>query len=492
MRKKRGSRSGTMTDEVSPGAQLGCEECSAACGLMMPRRSFLTAAGAAALAMQTEMLNFTSSLFAKELETRAKPKITVILCQRQKGGGLTYPTATTGQLCDIKGLFFKTLKDAAERFCVELDIHPEPLANGNPSLERIKKTAPDGLIIIGNDLRQGWGKSIPRVLANRGEIPTIVYSNVCAFIPRYRSWSNYPKTFIAATEDVNHLATAVRMHRAVWDWKNLKLLNLPGKNWENEYKKTADSDELRAIADFYIKNAVEVVEPTKDQVLAAAKNYITIRRLMTETGCNGVTVSGRLCIGAATKPNAVPACVAVSKLLDDGIPAACQGDRDSAYMMRMMFSLTGQPGFMGNTCADTFDNTLILTHCTSSLKLEGPDKAYSAPYRLRDFHSAPSVAMMVAWPIGRDVTVVDMADKNTVIVGEGPIVANTGNVPQPPCGGCRTSVDIAVEGVQNVLDIKCTSLHQYIVLGRHKRSVSNYCKLAGLKCFDLTLKTQYA
>ena len=441
------------------------------------------------MATKIGLLDFTSSLFAAEADSGPKPKVTVLLVQRKTGGGLTYPTATTEQLQQIKELFVKTLKDGAARFGVELDLQAEPVTDVNASLARIKKTAPDGLIIIANALHQR--KLVSQLVEKRGDVPTIVYSNVTAFIPHYRHWVKFPRTFLAATEDVGYLATAVRMFRTLWDMKNLRLLHCPTKDYYKEYNKTADSDELRAIADFYIKNATKVVEPTKEQVFAAAKHYITMRRLLEKTGCNGVTVTGPLCTGAIP-PNANPACLAVSKLHDDGIPAACGKDVDSAKCMRMMFSLIGLPGFMGNTAADTVNNTLLITHCTSSLKLEGPDETYRAPYMLRDFHSMGGVTVMAAWPVGREVTVLDFLDKTTVIVGEGPIVANTDNIAQPPCGGCRTSVDIAVEGIPDILAVKCPTFHHYVVLGRYKQSIVNYCKLAGLKCFDLTAKTQLA
>lgn len=484
-----GFQGGTAPNLALPGTECGCKKCPSGTGSMMNRRSFLGTTAAATLAMQMDLLSFTSSLFAAEAKSGAKPKVAVLLCQRQKGGGCTYPTATTEQLQQIKQLFVKTLKDAATQFGVELDLQAEPVKDANASLARIKKTAPDGLIIIANELLQR--KLISQLVEKRGNVPTIVYSNVSGFIPDYRRWAKSPRTFVAATEDVDYLATAVRMFRTLWDMKNLKLLRCPTKDYHKEYNQTADSDELRAIADFYIKNATKVVEPTKEQVLAAAKHYITMRRLLKKTGCNGLTVSGTLCI-RARPPNANPACVAVSKLLDDGIPAACQKDVDSAKCMRLMLSLVGRPGFMGNTCADTVSNTLLISHCTSSLKLEGPDKRYRAPYMLRDFHAMGGVSVMAAWPVGREVTVLDFLDKATVIVGQGRIVANSDNVPQPPCGGCRTSVDIALEGVGDILAVKCPTLHHYVVLGRSARSVVNYCKLAGLKAFDLTAKSQLA
>ena len=110
---------------------------------------------------------------------------------------------------------------------------------------------------------------------------------------------------------------------------------------------------------------------------------------------------------------------------------------------------------------------------------------------LRDFHAMGGAAVMAAWPVGREVTVLDFLDDTTVSVGEGRIVANSDKVPQPPCGGCRTSVDIKVEGIPDILAVDASrTLHHYVVLGRFARSIVNYCKLAGLRAVDLTAKSQ--
>jgi hypothetical protein len=453
----------------------------------------LAGTAAAAAALGTGPFDLASALLAQETQPQGtpgagKPKVTVLFLQREKGSNLDYPTGTTEQLREIRELHLKTIRDGAARFAVDLDIAAEPGMNVASALEQVKKAAPYGLLIVGNGLYMRG--QVGHLVKNRGDIPTIVFSNVCHFIPDYVGWSKPPRTFVAATEDIAYLATALRMFRALWDMEHLKLLRCPTADWRAEYQKTAESDELRAIAESYIKGATRVVEPTREHVLEAVKNYVTIRRLMEANGCNGVAVSGELCI-RAKPPHANPACLAVSRLLDDGIPAACQGDEDSAKCMRLMLSLTGRTGFMGNTCADTVNNTLTISHCTSSLKLEGPAEPYRVPYMLRDLHAMGGVSMMAAWPVGREVTVVDLHGKD-VIVGEGRVVANTEQIAQPPCGGCRTSVDIAVDGLADVLAVKCQTLHHYVVLGRYLRPVVHYCKLAGLKAFDLTATTQYA
>ena len=181
-----GLQSGTTPIPAGPDTHSGCKKCPPPTGSMMNRRSFLTTTAAAALAAQTDVLNLASSLFAAEAASGAKPTVSVLFSQRKTGGGLTYPTATTKQLQEIKELFVKTLKDAAKRFGVELDVQAEPVKDANASLARIKKTAPDGLIIIDNELWQR--KLISQLVQKRGNVPTILYSNVSHFIRWAETW----------------------------------------------------------------------------------------------------------------------------------------------------------------------------------------------------------------------------------------------------------------------------------------------------------------
>jgi len=464
-----------------------CKTCRKVCRpASLNRRGFLAAAGVAAAATQIDVLDFASSLFAAEPAAREKPRVSLVTVRRLEGGGCTWPTGTTEDLAAIQALFTKTVTDAAERFGVELDVQPEPLKDVAACAERIQQAAPDGLIILASELHL-WSL-VAQLLEKRGDIPTVVYANVTGFTPTYKAIARHPRTLMAATEDVDWLATAVRMFRTMWDVKNLKLLHCPTPDYAAEYNQVAESDEIKAIADFYLKTAKAVVEPKPEQVLAAAKHYACMRWLLEKHGANGVTVTGPLCIGARG-PSANPACLAVSKLLDEGTVAACQADVDAATCQRLTLSLFGRPGFMGNISADTVENHLLLSHCTSSLKLEGPESDFLAPFTLRDFHAEGGVSVMAAWPIGREVTVIDLLGPDTLSVASGRVVANTEQVAQPPCGGCRTSVEIALDDIPDILEVHPSrDLHEWCFLGNHRRDIINYSKLAGLKVADLTGK----
>jgi hypothetical protein len=131
------------------------------------------------------------------------------------------------------------------------------------------------------------------------------------------------------------------------------------------------------------------------------------------------------------------------------------------------------------------NNWMVVSHCTSALKLEGIHKDYQAPFTLRDFHNTGGgVCPMVAWPIGKRVTSMDFVG-DTFTVGAGRVVANTDDFRQPPCGGCRTTVAFALDDIPNVLKTG-SGHHQWCVLADVVRPLKAYCQLAGIKVADLT------
>jgi hypothetical protein len=53
------------------------------------------------------------------------------------------------------------------------------------------------------------------------------------------------------------------------------------------------------------------------------------------------------------------------------------------------------------------------------------------------------------------------------------------NVDTPPAGGCRTSVEIAMDEVEDCRDVR--GFHQVVTLGHHRRELEAFCQLYGLR-----------
>ena len=115
-------------------------------------------------------------------------------------------------------------------------------------------------------------------------------------------------------------------------------------------------------------------------------------------------------------------------------------------------------------------------HCTSASKLRGFDQP-AEPVILRS-HSESDIGVspQVIWPVGEPVTVMKFDGPGKIILGTGQVVAN---IDTPPCGGCRTSVELKMDNVADPRD--CKGFHQLFILGRHDRLFRAYCQLAGIE-----------
>ena len=129
--------------------------------------------------------------------------------------------------------------------------------------------------------------------------------------------------------------------------------------------------------------------------------------------------------------------------------------------MMMTSYLLDRPGYMNDPVPETYKNVLIAAHCTSGTRLDGFDKP-PAPYILRD-HSESSlgVSTQVLWPEGQPATLVRFTGPNEMIIDTGTVV---GNVDTPPAGGCRTSVELRMDNIEDCRDVK--GFHQVVDAGQ--------------------------
>jgi len=473
-------------------ATSGCENCAARTGRWaMTRRSFLAtaaAAGMAAALAKTPMLAFASPSRAEIPKPAGGPRVRVVFVRPPEEPIVSWP----GGNCDVpaqQALFTRTLREAAEKIGVQLDVRDEPLhkpEDVSAFLDRIKQSPPDGLIVAAMSL--GLWAPVNEIVEKRGDVPTIIYSHASGFTDHLQCGRNTPKTFLAATTDVPWLATALRMFYTNWRLRNTRILMLTEagrdvtlqpwgtqlrfidkKRFEEVFKQVEESAEVRGIAKSYARNAKRIVEPSKKDILNAAKNYVACSRLMEAEKCHGISIA---CLGWVN-----PVCMSFSKLLDEGIPAVCEADQNAVIGELLAIHLLNRPGFIQDPSPNTVNNTFIVSHCTSPTRLEGLDKDKREDYWLRSYHTRTGCSMEVMWPIGKEVTILQAnAGAPSMFVGTGRVRSN---ISQPPTGCCRTAVELEMDRVSDTRDVK--GFHQLILLGNHAGTLQAYGRLFDIK-----------
>jgi hypothetical protein len=458
--------------------------------------------GFSTLAVNSSLLGFTSAAAAEETKPAAKPRIRVIFLRPKVD---RYWMGWPGACYDIKAReadYVKIMSDAAKELNIQLDVDADPVSDMpgvNALLEQCKQSPPDGIVLTVGSLSPDYWPQANHFVAEKGELPAIVFSPMgTSFTGHLQAMRKAKKTLVAATQDIAWLATGMRMFRTIWDMKNTRIcivnggktedrvLNglgttlhyIPLKRWVEEFQKTESTDEVRAIADSFAKQAKNIVEPKPADIVNAAKNYVVAKRIMAAENCQGISLN---CLGLVQdRQIPCPPCMAWLRLNDEGLVGCCECDVTAAISLRLCSLLCQRPGFMQDPAPNTVSNTFMGAHCTSATRLRGFDKP-PEPLILRSHsESEIGVSPQVLWPKDEAVTVMKFLDPAKMIVGTGKVVAN---IDTPPAGGCRTSVELAMDNVADTLD--CQGFHQLFILGKHDLLFKAYGKLADIEILPI-------
>jgi hypothetical protein len=300
-----------------------CEtESCKGCPMAMRRRSFLKTAGASALAAKMGLLDFASSLFGQESKAAGKPRVTAVFLRPDVE---KYWMGWPGGTYDIRGsqaLYTKTMNEAAEKMGVQMEVIPEPLVDQAAVaafVEKVKQSPPDGLLVSMQAMSH-WPMA-NFIAEQKGDLPLVIFSPMgTSFTGHLQPTRKVTKCFVGATQDVGWLADAVKMFRTIWDMKQTRLCivagdkvrdqpldvigttlhYIPESRWIEQFKKTETTDEVRAIADYYTKEAKKIVEPTAEDILNASKLYVVARQIMADENCQGISVN---CLPIGTPPS---------------------------------------------------------------------------------------------------------------------------------------------------------------------------------------------
>ncbi len=249
---------------------------------------------------------------------------------------------------------------------------------------------------------------------------------------------------------------------------------LPLRRWTDEWAKQEATAEVRALAEEFTRTAKKIVEPKPEDVINAAKTYYVCKRIMAAENCQGISFNCLDLIRRLSIP--CPPCMGYLKLRDEGVAAFCECDWNAGISMLLCGLLTGRPGFQQDPVPNTIAGTFMGAHCTSASRLRGFHEP-PEPVILRSHsESGLGVSPQVIFPVGEPVTVMKFSGPGKMILGTGQVASN---IDTPPCGGCRTSVELKMDNVADPRD--CKGFHQLFILGRHERLFRAYCDLAGIE-----------
>jgi hypothetical protein len=131
---------------------------------------------------------------------------------------------------------------------------------------------------------------------------------------------------------------------------------------------------------------------------------------------------------------------------------------------------------MQDAAANTVNNTLVASHCTCATKLQGFDQP-AMSFRLRSHYETDTgVAMQVEWPVSDEVTMFKFQRPDTLLYGTGRV---RDNVRAKFAGGCRTAVEIEMDDVRDICDVK--GHHQVLVCGSFEPMLRAFAQVMDLR-----------
>jgi hypothetical protein len=268
----------------------------------------------------------------------------------------------------------------------------------------------------------------------------------------------------------------------------VEMLAIPDGRYDEVMNTTDFDGGAEVLAKQWMGDAKQMVEPTKEDVVKAARASLTLDQLIRENDAAG------LCVGSCMRwlKRGFP-CLGFTRLNDNGIPAACDGDMDCLLTMLIAQHALGRPGFLGNAGGvDTSRNVFHLSHCSAPLKMEGPE-GKPAPFLLRRHAEVKGGAVPeVHYRVGQTLTFTKLIHLKTLLVFTGKIV----EVPEVPKGkerGCRTELVAEISDAEKLLanwgadrlgesaSDYYASLHRVAYYGDHTSSLRHLGHLMGLE-----------
>ena len=364
-------------------------------------------------------------------------------------------------------------------------------------LKGLKAHPPDGVLVI--PLSMSMWELVDQITA--AGLPTVVFASIgTAFTQHVRERSRKKGVYLLSSLDFESVRTGLKMIGTkkkltadrilvlkgdakkpvdtVVENLSIKLRTVGRQKVVEAYEKVGETEAVQEIAEEYRKNAKKTVEPTREDLIKSARMLVACKNLLAEYEATAITMD---CLGLVglrlidTTP-----CMGFSKLNDEGIPAACEADLDALLTMLLLKHSFGKPSFMNDPVPETVKNILVAAHCTSATRLDGYG-APSEPFILRS-HSESNigVSMQVLWRAGQEITLAKFQGPTKMLVGSGTVL---GNVDTPPAGGCRTSVEVKMKGVEDVRDVK--GFHQLLMYGDHARELEGLCQLLGIEVIQM-------
>jgi len=308
------------------------------------------------------------------------------------------------------------------------------------------------------------------------------------------------KVDVLASSDYRDILKGLAIFRTIRRLKETKILYLRNGGASEQYVKdarqnvgpeiisinhkrlvdaynTIDPREAELDADAWIKGALKVVEPTREEIIKSSRLYLAMKKVLREEGARGIAIN---CLGLFYR-GVLPAypCLGFSRLNSMLRAGMCEADLNSTLTHFIFTYLIGKPGFISDPVIDTATNTVIHAHCVAATKMDGPDGPED-PYIIRShLEDDKGAALQVKMRIGQVITAAKLINLDTMLISTGKII-DTPDVNR----GCRTKITTEVANAQKIMENYTGGLHRVIFYGDHVREIKRLARFMPFKVVE--------
>jgi hypothetical protein len=398
--------------------------------------------------------------------------------------------------------YASNINEIANKLNINIEMNQTPLATAEDTsffINEIKQAQPDGLLLI--PFKKGHWNQVVRIVEET-KIPTIILATMgVLLLPLIREVFHQPGVYmINSQHNFDAVADGLKMIKLARWMKDARIVNINGSEivesivpdigtqvrtvphqlFHDNFKKKKQTDEVKALADNYLKQATEIVEPTEKDVFEAAKTYFVLKGIIESQKADALMMN---CLPGLKLPHQhVPPCLGYLSLRDEGIAMGCESDLDATLTMMLQQQLFDKPAFQHNPSADTERNLYFGAHCTAASKMDGANRA-SEPMILRSHAEAGwGTVPRILFKPGQDVTIAKYLsakkpeEKPQMLIYSGQIVECP---PIPPTGGCRTNMLATINELDEVTDLK--GHHLCMIYGDYAKQLRSFCQLYGIE-----------
>ncbi|MCD6488744.1 MAG: hypothetical protein J7K21_05925 [Desulfurococcales archaeon] len=254
---------------------------------------------------------------------------------------------------------------------------------------------------------------------------------------------------------------------------------LNGKEFVEKYYNRVDPSKAEELANKWINEAVENLEPDREEIVRAAKLYLAIKNAVGEYNADAVAIDCIVLHNIGVL-DAWP-CLGFMELWYDGIIPICEADPYSTLLLLIGKYLFNVHGFITDPAIDELEDEIIYYHCYAPTNPLGPGKT-RCPYYITTAHlGIKHASIYVKLPVNTVITAAGFSPEDKVLTIHTARVVKT-EFSQHACSNKLVGKTSARKIVEKWP--WRSGWHRVVLYGDHREELKELATLLGLKVIE--------